>query len=70
MIYFIYKRVRWVFFKYSFFHVFAYTTSQGGHVMVMVMKYTVLIVIFLALYRKVWTLLKLLSSVRSDKQLP
>lgn len=37
--------------------------------MVMVMKYTVFIVIFLALYRKVWTLFKLLSSVRSDKQL-
>ena len=35
----------------------------------MVVKYTVLIVIFLALYQKVWTLLKLLASVRSDEQL-
>lgn len=35
----------------------------------MVVKGTVFIVIFLPLFQKVWTLLKLLSSVRSNRQL-
>lgn len=38
--------------------------SQEDHMMVMLMKYVVVIMIFLTLYQKVLTLLKLLCSVR------